>query len=268
MPGHADAADADEMDGAEFRRQFHEGLPLFCEACSQHGLGEPLGGIRDAGALGRGGGPGQAVGIVEEPADRGGEALGGELRLRHHEGRADCGENPRVRRLVLVEGAGQRHQDRGSPDHREFRDRRCARPGDDEMGVGHAARHVLEEGLHLHADGEARIVRADAQQILLSSLLGDDELRIELLRQPLDRRRHDVAHHAGALAAAEDEKTHLAALEHRRIADLRRFEDRGADRIAGVDDPAPRRCRDTGHGGKARRDHARPSGRGAGWRAP
>ena len=80
--GHADAADADEMDGAEFAAEASS-LAFFLSqsATSEHEIGEPVGGVGDAGAFAppRRAGQGRRIGLRLPQGI--GQPLRGEIRL-------------------------------------------------------------------------------------------------------------------------------------------------------------------------------------------
>ena len=101
-------------------------------------------------------------------------------------------------------GSGMRMP--GRPIADKLGDGRGARARHDEMARRHARRQVLEERRHVAGDLQPRIGVANARQILVAGLLHDLQPRPQPRLELFDRRRHDVRHHAGALAAAEHQK--------------------------------------------------------------
>jgi hypothetical protein len=79
----------------------------------------------------------------------------------------------RVRRLMIVDGMRQRHQDRGAPGHRDFRNAGCACPGDDQMGRGKMLGDIREERRQFGGDASRGIGGADTLQILGAALLNE-----------------------------------------------------------------------------------------------
>ena len=82
----------------------------------------------------------------------------------------------------------------GRPIGSEFRNRAGARARHDQMSRRNARRQIGEERRHLGGDAETVIDSADARQILLARLLGEQEARAHGRIELLDRRRHDVRH--------------------------------------------------------------------------
>ena len=154
MPRHADAADADEVDGAELARQLHAvvvGIRAGARALPAAGLlgharaqasaaapperdarrvhderGKPLGRIGDAGAFAAAAACSSRDGIGDPRRELGGEALGRELALAGSRSRRRSRRARGVGGLVLVERRRQRHEDRRPADHRELRHGRGA----------------------------------------------------------------------------------------------------------------------------------------------
>ena len=215
--------------GLERRRALQDGLRASRSAASV-----------DAGALGGRGGAGSSVsgrrdGAVISPR----QPLGREFGLRRS--RSPRRSPPSVAafaawswssapgRGTRIDGPADRR--RAPPPSR----RRSARPPDAPSAM--RCRQVLEEGLRPRpSTPRLRIGVAHARQVLLARLLRRRRgAARSSRRQPLDRGRHDVAHHPRALAAAEDEEPQRVRPAERRIGRLRRREHRGAHRIAGVD---------------------------------
>ena len=84
-----------------------------------------------------------------------------ELRLRNLQRRAGVDEKLRVGALLVGDRAGQRHDDRADADRGELGDGDRAAAADDEVGLGVARGHVVDEGDALGVDaGVARTRRA------------------------------------------------------------------------------------------------------------
>ena len=90
-----------------------------------------------------------------------------------------------------------------------------------------------KNGAHLGGDAEPGISRAHRVEVLGARLLHDAKPRAQIGGEPLDCRRHDLGHHARALAAAEHQQAQLSARLRRGIGRRRRGDHLAAHRIAG-----------------------------------
>ncbi len=136
--GHADAADADEVDGPDGERQrphagisacavVHLGLDQVGQA--RRGVRPRLGRARPRGH-GRPARPDPRTEV--RPAVRP-ASIRGELRLRHDPRAAGLRQGAGVGGLMVVDRARQRHQDRRPSRDRQFRDRRGTGTRDHQM---------------------------------------------------------------------------------------------------------------------------------------
>ena len=233
---HADAADADEMDRADVegnarRRSGHHAPPIRSTRSARRAAASGFArGMRSSRALC------QIAGRGEGRLQHLGEFLRREVLLRHAPAAAGIGERIGIGRLIVVERMRQRHEDCGSADHHQLRNRARARTADDEMRFRHASREIVEERRKFRHHA-ARLIRgAHAFQVFRTALLHDVEPRARIGGQYRNRRRHDLAERPRALAAAEHEQTQRTARRRRIVRRVLAGHDFGAHGIAGVDD--------------------------------
>ena len=132
---------------------------------------------------------------------------------------------------MVIHRNGERNEDGGPPDRRQFTDRACARARDHEVRVGEPVRHVGEERRKLALDLGHAVERADAFDLLFPHLLHHLDPRHQGRGQLLGNRQgHQLADDARALAAAGDEDVEFAV--HRRKGTCGRRKDRRAHGIA------------------------------------
>ena len=216
--GHADAADADEVDGADVERQRSHVRrpPREAGRCgeSPHAIGQPGSGIgprqrRRPAAAARERGSGSS----SRSRDRPGQGRGGEFRLRQHQRRAALGQRAGVGGLVVVDGAGQgapgwpggrRRRSRPPSRRRRARPRRCA--------AARRAATSREEGRQLGRHAGLGVGGAHAVQVLGAALLHHAQpAPAACRRQAGQRRGHHVREHPRAEAAAEHQQAQRAA---------------------------------------------------------
>ena len=138
-------------------------------------------------------------------------------------------------RLVVVDRAGQRHQERGAADDGEFGDGAGAGAGDHEMRGGEPVGDVGEERRQLGGDAERGVGGAHPVEVLGAALLRDPQPGAQRRRQQGDRGGQRVAEHARAEAAAGDQQADRAVRRRRRVGRAGQGGDRRADRVAGHD---------------------------------
>ncbi len=80
---------------------------------------------------------------------------------------------------MIVGGEGIGNEDRGPADHGQFGDGRGAGARDDEMGLGHPARQIGEEGRELGLHLGAGVSRAHGFDVFGPALLYDSEPRAQ-----------------------------------------------------------------------------------------
>ena len=119
--------------------------------------------------------------------------------------------NVGVGRLVVVQCAGERHQDGGTADGHQFGHRAGAGAGNHQMGFGHAPGQVGEECLQLGADLGIAIDLAYLFDVFGAALLHHRQAHFHVMRQAGQGGGHDLAQGAGALAAAEDQQAQRPA---------------------------------------------------------
>ena len=256
---HADAADADDVEGADITEAFAWlSFPRWRRVAaatpqasrfSAGGLSAPRPDRR--GARPRPAGPrlgrscrlASVSGACQQSADAAGQAL------RRSDPSARCTKRRPIRRagcvlqLIVVEGMRQRHQDRGPAHDRKLGHGGGAGAADDQMGLGHVSGRLAKKVARC-----ARTPRPDrpldALQVLLAALLHHEQAGADLLGQQRQRRRHGVGEKARALAAAEHQQRERAAGPG---ADSSAWPSRPpiAHRIAGEPRLAARRLRDT-----------------------
>ena len=186
---HADAADADEMDGADIGRQFHGVDP--CDEISvtaryhiRRRATPDRRAARRHRARRRISRPAAIAASLPGSAARRaisrGEPLGREIVLLQHDRAAGLRQHIGIGELVLIERVRQRHQNRGPADHRQFRDGRGARARHDQMRRRDARRQIGEERRDLGFDAEPRIGSRDARLVLVARLLHDAQPRAQV----------------------------------------------------------------------------------------
>ena len=74
-----------------------------------------------------------------------GEALGRQIRLLHYRCRARIHQGLRVRRLMVINGVGERHKQRGDAHGRHFGHRQRAGAGNNPVGSSIGRRHVFNK---------------------------------------------------------------------------------------------------------------------------
>ena len=83
----------------------------------------------------------------------------GEVSFLEHEGGPGLDHFFGVAGLVVICRRGKRHEECGLPCCCEFRDSGCAAAGHDEIGLGEAGGHVIEESAHPPSGGSAPLSR-------------------------------------------------------------------------------------------------------------
>ena len=101
------------------------------------------------------------------------------------------------------------------------------------MGACEPCRQVVEEGLQRRLVAELRIGLGDPVEILRPALLGQRDAGAKPGAEPLHRRRHDIAQHAGALAAADHQEPQALAGGRQDIRAVAQRRDLGAHGVAG-----------------------------------
>ena len=125
-------------------------------------------------------------------------------------------------------------------------------------------RQVDEERRRLDArQAEREVAVLHRGQVLGPDLLHEVEAGAQVRRQPLDGLGHDLAHHLGALAAAEHQQPQRGTLAEVRIRDPGHRDHRGAERVTGVDARRGRLVRYAAHVPEAGGDGPRAAARKA-----
>ena len=250
--GHADAADADEMDGADGERQgshapcllAHERLRPDRPAAPPHRRGAMLRAARAA----------WRQHVRRRPAarrSRSRNASGVKIALRDHRGAARLGQRARIGRLVIVDRARQRHQDRRPAGDRQFGNGGGAGARDHQMRRRQRLGHVGKERGEFRVDAGRIIGGAHPRPGPRRGIAARPKTRAQRGRQRRQRRRHDIAEHARAERAAQHQQAQRVRRRHVRHCGERG--DRRAHRIAG--DHRRRACRHALGGGEAQRQH-------------
>ena len=122
--GHADAADADEMDGADGQRQALSCAHLLAHRACFDEIGQARRGIGTRAMLraARGGVVEHRPASASKAPSRLAQCVGVKSRCGDHRGAAGLGQRARIGRLMVVDRARQRHQDRRPAGDREFGD--------------------------------------------------------------------------------------------------------------------------------------------------
>ena len=199
-PRHADTADADEMDGAEFAGQLHivyrsSSMPPPRRGRDRRAAPRHPGGRRDGPRRHAVAGPR----VVQNPREFSGQPIGRErLFLAHHGGTARC-EDGGVGGLVLVEGVGKGNQNGGPSDDREFADRGGTRAGHDELRRSDPLGQVGKERRDLGLEIQPGIGVPHARLVLAAGLLDDPHALARCGVEQRDGGGYDIRHDAGAL---------------------------------------------------------------------
>jgi hypothetical protein len=119
---------------------------------SLYQIGKQLRGVRPPGAARGRSLARQPVRIIHRRYDEARQNLRRQRSLLAYFRTSGCGKRGGVRRLVVVERVRVRHEDRRPADRRDLRDRGGAGAGDHQMRLGHAPRHVVEEGRDFGVD--------------------------------------------------------------------------------------------------------------------
>ena len=148
---HADAADADEMDGAEVARQFHACLLLQFRPCGIHRkpdrqICQPLDSIWSSVRKRRLGGRLQFPLLITQSRQKCGKLLGLKVCLQLDPAGPCPGKALPHCATGHCRWRGQRHHHRRPSDDAKFRNGGGSRPADHQMRVGNPQRHVHEEG--------------------------------------------------------------------------------------------------------------------------
>ena len=85
------------------------------------------------------------------------------------------------------------------------------------MGGGHARRQVRKERRGLGGNAELGVGALHGLDVLGARLLHDRQADQQRRRDMLDRFRHDLGHHARALAAAENQQPQFSAYVRRGV---------------------------------------------------
>jgi len=93
--------------------------------------------------------------ILCQPGNCGRQVLGAGVALIEEQGCASVYEALGVLALMVVGGGGQGDEDRGPACDGQLGQGQGAGTRDDEVGIGVGCRHVVDEGLDLHALGES-----------------------------------------------------------------------------------------------------------------
>ena len=126
----------------------------------------------------------------------------------------------------------------------------------------------VKNGATSAATCSLRVGVADARQVLVARLLHDLQPHLQTRLEPLDRGRHDIGHHARALAAAEHQELQRPA--RRRAADRASPPPRSPPAAPDCRCASPWR-RAPGRGRERRQSRSRSRARAApasGWRGP
>ena len=91
--------------------------------------------------------------------------------LRHKDGGAAIGEEARIRRLVIVHGVGKGHEDARHARRGELGDRHSAGTADDQISLGIAPRHVVDEPQELAVYASAGVLLAQCRKMLFARLV-------------------------------------------------------------------------------------------------
>ena len=200
---HADAADADEMDGADVARQFHSfGFP--CKLFGQ--IGEALGGIRLAMAECSGRRLSQHALLRAQACQKCGKALRLQAGLWMDPAGACRCETLGIAQLVVVQRMRQRHHDGRPADDAQFGDGGCAGAADHQMRRRDPGGHVHEEGLQLAVEVQLPIGRPHGLHVLGANLLRHLKAGPLIGSHGGEDPGHEVAEELCALAAAEDQQ--------------------------------------------------------------
>ena len=146
------------------------------------------------------------------------QCVGRKVPLRDHRCAARLGQRARIRRLMIVDRTGQRHQNGRPAGDRQFGHRGGAGARDHQMRRRKLLGHVREERGQFGIDAGQVVRRANPPQVLGPALLHDREARQQRIGQRRQRRRHDIAEHPRAERAAQ----HQQADRRRRAARMAR----------------------------------------------
>ena len=176
---------------------------------------------------------GQLLRLIERDAQPAGQRLAVELGFLDQPAGAGAAHRLGVGALMVVGGEAIGHQE-GRPSEREqLGDAGRARPGDDQVSVGHAFGQVVEEAGELSLEAEAGVGARHPLQVLRAALLGEREPRPLRRGQAGDRGRHDFAEHPRALAAADHQHLDRLVRRRRAIGAVTQRRDLGPHRVAG-----------------------------------
>ena len=209
---HADAADPDEMDGADRLRAAIScgALPLPVRRAPGSSTSAARRSARVVAGEARGPAPRRAA-KRRRVGEQLGEAVGqhrrAQRRLRDDPAAAGLGKGAGVGGLVVVGRVRVGHQQRRPAGRGQFGDGRGAGAADHQMRPRQPLGHVGEKALDLGGDAERRgIARRRASRSSGRACWLTRKPRAQLGRQRGQRRRHDLAEDPRALAAAEDQQ--------------------------------------------------------------
>ena len=89
------------------------------------------------------------------------KSLCAQLALWNQQRGAGLREQFGIAQLMIVSRAGKRHEQSALARRRNFGNRGCAGAADDQIGIGKALRHVVDECARFHADFVFRVEAAD-----------------------------------------------------------------------------------------------------------
>ncbi len=223
-PGHADTADADEVDRTDLgTHRLHAGTPSPLGARLAAGWARPtisgeappaIRSTRSARSLVACGRPtdsarsaalAERLRIARNRFDLLGQHFRRELGLLDHPCPARLGHFARIGGLMVVRGDRQRDEDCRPSGGGQFGDGRGPCPGNDQMRLADAVRHVFDIGQQLGRDIERGIAVAHGLDVVRPALLHDLEAVTQLGRQHPKRIGHHLAQHGRALASAGDQ---------------------------------------------------------------
>ena len=211
---HPDAADPDEVDGADVRRHLHGRISLIVQQLSpvlglrhrRNEIGKQPRRFGDARGSGRLGHARGGLGLPGDVGDQIGQPFWRQVRLslddRPTLGRKTC----RVGGLIVIERVRIGNEDGRPADHGDLGHRRGARPADDEMRLADPVRHIGEERRDGRGNGARFIEGSDRSLVLGARLMRHDKPLAQVFGQFVDGQRNGMGEELRALAAAEDDQ--------------------------------------------------------------
>lgn len=115
----------------------------------------------------------QFLRVLEQVSQYRSQLFGGEFFLGNCNAALGAGNVAGIGRLVIIRGGGQRYQDRGQAGSGDFKNRRGAGPGNNQVRCRIKFRHIFEKGGNIYLAGTVLVAGLDVFDVSFAALLGD-----------------------------------------------------------------------------------------------